>query len=124
MKPKFINYRSNEALSQFDDEKDKETTIENDVDNDLKSDFDSCNYLTWKNFNHNPTPTKNNLKKSTKINLDEEINQLKLKFRNQYVCDDYSVKQLDQNDIVINNESISTPNTPLLYSYTLPKSVF
>jgi hypothetical protein len=137
VRSKLIKHRcSNETLSIFDQ---KETVI-NDCNSEFKTDFDKSNYLTWKNFNHNPsniiptttTTTINNTNTTVapaqpklrynyeekKYKLDDEINQLKLKFRNQYVCDDYSSHKVDEMQEIENFKL----NSPLNhYSLTLPK---
>ena len=140
VRSRLINHRcSNETLSIYEKPRLlRETNIDFDASESPTSYLDSRSYLTWKNFNYTPALAakhRNNYEK--KINLDEEINQLKQKFRNQYVCEDFLYKNADLNIENIENltkiepceykktsNSFSTPSTPLLYSYTLPKLVF
>ena len=144
VKSRLINHRcSNETLSIYKENKSKlirETHIDVDDNDDdsnemLRSDLDSRSYLTWKNFNYTPAhaAAKHRNTFDRKINLDKEINQLKQKFRNQYVCEDFTCKtdlDADDNENTFRIEpfefqnpsnSFSTPGTPLLYSNTLPK---
>ncbi len=137
VRSRLINHRcSNETLSINEKPRlHRETNIDFDSSESPNSYLDSRSYLTWKNFNYTPALAakhRNNFEK--KINLDEEINQLKQKFRNQYVCEDFLYKNSDvNNDNMIKIEpceyknasySFSSPSTPLLHSYTLPKLVF
>lgn len=116
--------RSNETLSMLDRQSMRETNID---ECESRAHYDSRNYLTWKNFNHNPETNRKHTE--SKINFEEELNQLKLKFKNKYVCDEYSIKSVENTneDDCLKKEFLPqdkpiSDNTPFLYnSYTLPK---
>ena len=111
-------------------------TLNMSSNSESKSSTNLNNFLTWKSFNCNPNELaerKQSIEsqkiEDARVKLESQINSMRIKFKNNYVCDGYSIKNcaetgfngLTKQNPLENNRSVSTPGTPLLTSYTLPR---